>query len=395
MTTFPYTKTQNANSRGYYSSAEPYFRFQVTTSIISQDAKNNNSVVQITLSLASKRQSSGAVWSGYGNVYAPYFTVQSSTDGTNWGDVFFTSSKFASYTSQGKGINSFIQLSSTQNVVSHDSSGNATVYYKIVWKKDANNQAHYDPVAPTTIITDELQLPTIIQKPIVSDITISNISDKSFVASFTSNGVNATNAIQLSIDNFATVLQSASGTSTTFSSLDANRTYYVRGLSSNVAGETYTNVKQVTTTYVSPSSPNNVALKANTTDTTLGSLVTATWGASSPGSNSVSGYRLTIYKNDTALNTTNVNALSYTFGTLESLGFNVGDNVKVELSAYSKDWSGTNHYSDIVSSNVLNVVSDKFIYVSQNGGSFNKCKMFISVNGGTFREVKKEDLKII
>ena len=53
------------------------------------------------------------------------------------------------------------------------------------------------------------------------------------------------------------------------------------------------------------------------------------------------------------------------------------------------------YYSNYVTSGTITIVSDKFIYISQNGGSFIKYKAYISVNGGGFKEIKKEKLKVI
>ena len=72
----------------------------------------------------------------------------------------------------------------------------------------------------------------------------------------------------------------------------------------------------------------------------------------------------------------------------------------VSIYAYCKDWEGTKHWSGggstaIWSSNTITVVSDKYIYVSQNGGGFTRYKMYTSQNGGSFVEVKKEKFKVI
>ena len=53
------------------------------------------------------------------------------------------------------------------------------------------------------------------------------------------------------------------------------------------------------------------------------------------------------------------------------------------------------YYSGWVTGPSVTIVSDKFIYVSEQGGDFIKHKMYISVNGGTFKELKKEKFKVI
>ena len=81
--------------------------------------------------------------------------------------------------------------------------------------------------------------------------------------------------------------------------------------------------------------------------------------------------------------------------------FAVGDVIKFGLYSYSKDWAGDKHFngggtgSAQVVSGTITIVSDKYIYVSVNGGTFDKKKMYVSVNGGSFIEVKKEKFKTI
>ena len=81
--------------------------------------------------------------------------------------------------------------------------------------------------------------------------------------------------------------------------------------------------------------------------------------------------------------------------------FAVGDVIRFGLYSYSKDWDGNKHFngggvdSAQVVSGTITIVSDKYIYVSVNGGTFDKKKMYISVNGGAFVEVKKEKFKTI
>ena len=56
---------------------------------------------------------------------------------------------------------------------------------------------------------------------------------------------------------------------------------------------------------------------------------------------------------------------------------------------------GVEYYGPWTSSEGILVVPDKFIFLSENGGDFEKRKMYISENGGDFKEVKKNKFKII
>ena len=100
------------------------------------------------------------------------------------------------------------------------------------------------------------------------------------------------------------------------------------------------------------------------------------------------------------IDTENTN-ITYTFDTFESYGFEPGDTAKVGLYSYSKDWAGEKHFngggsgSAQVMSNAITIISDKYIYASVDGGSFNKYKMYISQDGNAFTEVKKENFQII
>ena len=149
--------------------------------------------------------------------------------------------------------------------------------------------------------------------------------------------------------------------------------------------------------------PANIVLSYDQSEPIPSANLQATWLAASAGSTPVAGYRLRLYKNDVQIqmiDTENTN-ISYTFGTFEELGFVPGDVAKVGIYAYSKDWQGNKHYSgggtssSQVYSNSVTEVSDKYVYVSMNGGAFEKYKMYVSINGGSFVEHKKEKFKII
>ena len=56
---------------------------------------------------------------------------------------------------------------------------------------------------------------------------------------------------------------------------------------------------------------------------------------------------------------------------------------------------GSKYYGDFGTSGTITIVSDKYIFVSFDGGAFDKRKMFISINGEDFKEVKKDKFKLL
>ena len=53
------------------------------------------------------------------------------------------------------------------------------------------------------------------------------------------------------------------------------------------------------------------------------------------------------------------------------------------------------YYSSYATSGEITIVSDKYIFVSFEGGAFDKRKMYISINGASFKEVKKDKFNVI
>lgn len=247
-----------------------------------------------------------------------------------------------------------------------------------------------------------------ISKPSLSGLSISSVSDTSAYVSFNINSANNGNVsdsyIDLSLSNFGSVVKSISSRAGTISGLDPNRTYYARGNAANEAGRSYTAVTSFKTTFIDPGAPGKPSLTYNQPEPIPRAKLTASWSAASAGSTAVAGYRVRLYKNNTevAMIDTESTSTSYTFPkTLEEYGFQPGDVAKVGIYSYSKDWNNGLHFngggsgSSQVYSNNLTIVSDKYIYVSQNGGSFDKHKMYVSVNGGSFIEVRKEKFRVI
>lgn len=247
-----------------------------------------------------------------------------------------------------------------------------------------------------------------ISKPSLSGISVSSISDKSAYLSFNINSANngtvSDSYIDLSLTNFGTVVKTISSRAGTISGLDPNRTYYARGNAANQAGRSYTSVTSFKTTFVNPGAPGKPNLSYDQPEPIPRAKITASWSAGTAGSAAVAGYRVRLYRNGNGIETVDTDSTdtSYTFPkTLEEYGFVPGDVLAIGIYAYSKDWNGTQFFNGggastaIVMSNNLTIVSDKYIWVSLNGQSFNKHKMYVSINGGSFQEIRKEKFKVI
>lgn len=246
-----------------------------------------------------------------------------------------------------------------------------------------------------------------ISKPSLSGLSISNVSDTSAKISFSVTNSNNGTVTDSYIDIFrdsaltdkAATIGSASGT---FTGLDPNRTYWARGNAANAAGRSYTGVSSFTTGFTNPGAPSNLKIAYNKNEPIPTANYTFSWDAGTAGSKPIAGYRFRLYKNNTEIlmEDTENTATSKTINGAD-YNFAVGDVIKFGLYSYSKDWAGNKHFngggagSEQVASGTITIVSDKYIYISVNGGTFDKKKMYISVNGGTFVEVKKEKFKTI
>ena len=245
-----------------------------------------------------------------------------------------------------------------------------------------------------------------IATPSLSGLSISSVSDTSAYISFNINSANNGNVsdsyIDLSLSNFGSVVKSISSRAGTFTGLEPNRTYYARGNAANEAGRSYTGVSSFTTGFTNPGAPSNLKIAYNKNEPIPTAAYTFSWDAGSAGSKPIAGYRFRLYKNNTEIlmEDTESTATSKTINGAD-YNFAVGDVIKFGLYSYSKDWAGNKHFngggtgSAQVVSGTITIVSDKYIYVSVNGGTFDKKKMYISVNGGAFIEVKKEKFKTI
>lgn len=246
----------------------------------------------------------------------------------------------------------------------------------------------------------------VVKVPTFNTPSVSSIGDTSAYISFSTANANGQSPwdpyVDVSESNFGTVVKSFAAWSGTVTGLEPNKTYYVRANAKNDAGRGYSAVKSFTTSFIDPGAPSGLGITYNTSEPIPTSRFTLKWNAGSAGSKAISGYRIRIYKNGTeqACIDTDSTSTSYSFDA-STYNFQPGDKLSFGLYSYSKDWAGTKHFNGggagaaQVTSGTVNVVSDKFIYVSINGGAFTKYKMYISVNGGSFTEVKKEKFKVI
>lgn len=245
-----------------------------------------------------------------------------------------------------------------------------------------------------------------ISKPSLSGLSISSVSDSSAYISFNINSSNNGNVsdsyLDLSLTNFGAVVKSIASRAGTFTGLEPNRTYYARGNAANEAGRAYTGVSSFTTGFTNPGAPSNLKIAYNKNEPIPTANYTFSWDAAAPGSKPVAGYRIRLFKNNDIvfMEDTESTATSKTINGAD-YNFAVGDVISFGLYSYSKDWAGKKHFNgggdgpSQVYSGSITIVSDKYIYVSVNGGTFDKKKMYISVNGGSFIEVKKEKFKTI
>lgn len=270
-----------------------------------------------------------------------------------------------------------------------------------------NNNA-WNPSSSAGTVKPKLTGIPVCTAPTLVDLEKSNLKDKSvdlsFVVKGTNNGSITDYGIQLSLTNFGDVVKSADAYEATITELDPYRTYYARGFATNAAGTTYTDVLSFKTTFTTPGAPGAPILTYDKSEPIPQAKMTATWTKAAAGSTAIGGYRIFVYKNGTSIKRvdTDSTAIKYTFDSFESLGCEVGDVIKVGIYAYCYDWNNVKHFNggggsedQVYSSNTITIISDKYIYVSVNGGAFTKYKMYLSQDGGTFNEVKKESFKVI
>lgn len=151
----------------------------------------------------------------------------------------------------------------------------------------------------------------------------------------------------------------------------------------------------ITTSFVAPSAPRSVAITTDMAEPIPTGTYKGSWLApSSTGTNGVSGYRVQWLKNGSNFGDEyDASSTSASKAVTEDT-IQPGDILSYKVRAYTIG-QNTRYYSDYTAAGSIEIVSDKFIYISQNGGSFIKYKAFISINGGSFTEIKKEKLKVI
>lgn len=135
-------------------------------------------------------------------------------------------------------------------------------------------------------------------------------------------------------------------------------------------------------------------------------ITTSTWNISwlaplNPGTGDVvTKYLLKFYKNNLNTQIGSTIEIPYT-GNSQNYDFTLpasfvpGDLLYITLQAVTQVGSRDINGQRYIHLPAILLVSDKYIYISQNGDTFTKRKMYISQNGGNFIEVKKEKFKVI
>lgn len=150
-----------------------------------------------------------------------------------------------------------------------------------------------------------------------------------------------------------------------------------------------------TTNFVAPSAPRSVSVGTDMEEPIPTGTYKGTWTAPSDGgTNGVSGYRVQWLKNGSNLGSEYDDSASPATKDVTEADIQPGDTISFKVRAYTIG-QNTRYYSGYTTSGTITIVSDKFIFISQNGGTFDKYKAFISVNGADFKEIKKEKLKVI
>lgn len=271
--------------------------------------------------------------------------------------------------------------------------GQSTNYYS-GWKTSGSITTSFvAPSAPTTVT-----IPSAIAPDKTASISWSG-------ASGGTNGVKGYQW-QWSKDGGSTWSSSITTTSTS-ATLNLNSNSFIHGSKLAIRVRAYTTGQSTnyysgwktsgttTTSFVAPSAPQNAKISTDMEEPIPTGVYKASWTApSSTGSNGIGGYKVQWLKNGANFGSeVTVTGTSATKTVTES-DIQPGDTISFKVRAYTVGQS-TNYYSGYTTSGTITIVSDKFIFISQNGGSFVKYKAFISVNGGSFTEIKKEKLKVI
>lgn len=150
-----------------------------------------------------------------------------------------------------------------------------------------------------------------------------------------------------------------------------------------------------TTNFVAPSAPQSLKVSTDMPEPIPTGIYKAGWSApSNVGSNGVNGYRVQWLKNGANFGSEYDVSSAAASKVVSEDTIQPGDTISFKVRAYTIGQE-VRYYSEYTTSGTITIVSDKFIFISQNGGTFVKYKAFISVNGGSFTEIKKEKLKVI
>lgn len=151
----------------------------------------------------------------------------------------------------------------------------------------------------------------------------------------------------------------------------------------------------VSIVFSSPGNPGSLSLICNNTEPIPSAKFTASWSApSNKGTNGISGYRIQWLKNGSNYgNEYDVSGTSTSI-TLNNVDYQPGDVISCKVRCYTIG-QNARYYSGYTTSGSITIVSDKYLYVSQNGGDFIKYKLYVSQNGGDFKEIRKEKFKLI
>lgn len=151
----------------------------------------------------------------------------------------------------------------------------------------------------------------------------------------------------------------------------------------------------VSIVFSSPGNPGSLSLICNNTEPIPSAKFTASWSVpSNRGTNGVSGYRIQWLKNGNNYgNEYDVSGTSTSI-TLNNIDYQPGDVISFKVRCYTIG-QNARYYSGYTTSGSITIVSDKYLYVSQNGGDFIKYKLYVSQNGGDFKEIRKEKFKLI
>lgn len=235
--------------------------------------------------------------------------------------------------------------------------------------------------------------------PSISGVSVSNITPTSANASFSVTDNGGPSIVDYYIGCFTDAACTSKvgtiGASGTFTGLTPHKTYYVRANASNGTYRGYSAVGSFTTTFNNPGQPGTITLSYDTPELVKRTKVTVKWGASSAGSTAVAGYRFQVYKNGSQVSSVDTDSTSTSRTIkLSDYSFNIGDKLLIKIYAYSKCAAGDKHFSSARDSSTVTLISDRYAWVSLNGGDYVRRKLYISTNGSAYVWIKREKFKV-